>query len=167
MQCAFYVCSPKNTPYPAILWKIWWKSHPVLVKIYGIYGIYSIKLIVATLSAHRKFSTFSGELGVAGGKVARAIIGSIYNVKMIESCSCCWIFPNLLPLYQHLIRLYKTFQFIFSRGSFTKRIFAYFEGHLSHSRQQQKLFSLSQEIKKGKYEAQSFLNKKKCKTKCQ
>ena len=68
-----------------------------------------------------------------------------------------WIFPNLLALCQHLIRLYKTFQFIFSQGSFTKRIFAYFEGHLSHSRQQQKLFS--QEIKKGKYEAESLTTK--------
>ena len=65
-----------------------------------------------------------------------------------------WIFPNLLALCQHLIRLYKTFQFIFNRGSFSKRIFAYFEGHLSHSRQQQKLFSLSQEIKEGKCETQ-------------
>ena len=72
-----------------------------------------------------------------------------------------WIFPNLLALCQHLIRLYKTFQFIFSRGSFTKRIFAYFEGHLSHSRQQQKLFS--QEIKKGKYEAESLTTKFKIK----
>ena len=52
--------------------------------------------------------------------------------------------------------IYK-FSIHFSRGSFTKRIFAYFEGHLSHSRQQQKLFSLSQEIKKGKYGPNSFL----------
>ena len=64
---------------------------------------------------------------------------------------------SVVPLAMFLYKIIYKFSIHFSRGSFTKRIFAYFEGHLSHSRQQQKLFSLSQEIKKGKYGPNSFL----------
>ena len=86
-----------------------------------------------------------------------AKIGSIYkvqrhNIKLhqVSGISRFWIL-------QFFYKIIYKFSIHFSRGSFTKRIFAYFEGHLSHSRQQQKLFSLSQEIKKGKYGPNSFL----------
>ena len=74
-----------------------------------------------------------------------------------------WIFTNLLALCQHLIRLYKTFQFIFSRGSFTKSIFAYF-GDIYHTQDNNKnCFQISKEIMKGKCEAECLTTKFKIK----